>query len=581
MKLPTMKISHRLAAGFGSLAVLLAVLAATSLGSLHSLSSEIDNLVDLRVPMIERTAAWQYSLLQSARHSRNTLILDDKQKIQAEVDDLRKESDNRSEIINWIAGRVLGDEAAQRAVEALKQQRSTYLASEGHFIKLVEAGDLPGAKKLLLDETRPLQLAYLTGITAFEDTQKTLVHQQGEQAGNTMAWGLTAVLAVSGVALLLAGLVGFLLARSITRQLGGEPDYAAHIAREIAAGNLAIDVQTRADDHSSLLAAIKTMRDALVGIVGEVRAGVNAVSSASSQIAAGNQDLSARTEQQASSLQETASAMEELTATLKTSADSARQANQLAASASEAATEGGAVVGQVVATMEEITVASKKIAEIITVIDSIAFQTNILALNAAVEAARAGEQGRGFAVVASEVRSLAQRSAQAAREIKSVIGSSVEKVDAGSKLVNQAGASMGEIVTQVRRVTDLIGEITSAALEQSAGLGQVNQAVAQMDQATQQNAALVEQSSAASHSLKDQAERLAQVVAVFKLNRQEAARAVADAQEGVRGAKSASPPPRASRHPVAQTGSRKPVRPISRGAVAATAGNPNDGWTEF
>jgi methyl-accepting chemotaxis protein len=340
--------------------------------------------------------------------------------------------------------------------------------------------------------------------------------------------GLVLSLLVAGVAFLSAGSVALFLTRSIMRQLGGEPDYAARIVREIAAGNLGVEVQIRTGDRSSLLARMKNMRDNLVKVVGEVRAGVNSVSSASAQIAAGNQDLSSRTEQQASSLQETAASIEQLNSTVRQSADNAKQANQLAVLASDAAEKGGAVVGQVVATMEDISAASKKIAEIITVIDSIAFQTNILALNAAVEAARAGEQGRGFAVVAAEVRSLAQRSAQAAREIKSVIGSSVEKVDAGSVLVNDAGASMAEIVAQVRRVTDLIGEITNASLEQSAGIDQVNQAVSQMDRATQLNATLVEQSAAAAQSLKDQSQRLAQSVAVFKLGR-EAQQAVEDA----------------------------------------------------
>ena len=320
------------------------------------------------------------------------------------------------------------------------------------------------------------------------------------------------------LATFLAGIVGtLLLARSIIRQLGGEPDDAAKIVNEIAGGNLAVEVETRAGDNSSLLAAIGAMRESLVGIVANVRVSSDGIATGSAQIATGNADLSQRTEEQASNLQQTAASMEELTSTVKQNADTARQANQLATSASEAAAKGGLVVGQVVTTMEAITTSSKKISDIIGVIDSIAFQTNILALNAAVEAARAGEQGRGFAVVASEVRNLAQRSASAAKEIKDLIGDSVEKVQTGSRLVNDAGNSMDDIVNQVRRVTDLIAEISSASVEQTRGISQVGDAVQQLDQATQQNAALVEESAAAADSLKRQAAKLAEIVSVFRL----------------------------------------------------------------
>jgi methyl-accepting chemotaxis protein len=264
--------------------------------------------------------------------------------------------------------------------------------------------------------------------------------------------------------------------------------------------------------------ALKDMNGSLQKIVGEVRMGTDTIATASSQIAAGNLDLSSRTEQQASSLEETASSMEELTSTVKQNGDNARQANQLAVSASDVAIKGGAVVAQVVDTMGSINESARKIVDIIGVIDGIAFQTNILALNAAVEAARAGEQGRGFAVVASEVRNLAQRSAAAAKDIKTLIGDSVEKVDAGSKLVNQAGATMSEIVASVKRVTDIMGEITAAGREQEAGISQINQAITEMDTVTQQNAALVEEAAAAAESLREQAGNLAEVASVFKLD---------------------------------------------------------------
>jgi methyl-accepting chemotaxis protein len=306
-----------------------------------------------------------------------------------------------------------------------------------------------------------------------------------------------------------------MLSRSITGPLSN----AVSIARTVASGDLTSRIEvTSKDETGQLLQALKDMNDSLVRTVSEVRSGTDTIATASSQIASGNLDLSSRTEQQASSLEETASSMEELTTTVRQNADNARQANQLAVSAADVAVKGGSVVSQVVETMESINTSSRKIVDIISVIDGIAFQTNILALNAAVEAARAGEQGRGFAVVASEVRNLAQRSAAAAKEIKSLIGDSVDKVDAGSKLVGEAGSTMDEVVASVKRVTDIMSEILAASQEQSAGIEQVNQAIGQMDQVTQQNASLVEEAAAAAESLQDQASNLAAAVGVFRLD---------------------------------------------------------------
>ncbi|WP_331649416.1 methyl-accepting chemotaxis protein [Piscinibacter sp.] len=320
------------------------------------------------------------------------------------------------------------------------------------------------------------------------------------------AVALLAVLCIVGIELLV-------------RRLQSRLSLAAQVMEAVAAGDLSKAVEPGAQDEvGKLLTQVSTMQTRLSEMVRQIRASTDSISTASAEIATGNQDLSARTEQTASNLQQAASSMEELTGTVKQSADSARQANQLASSAAEVAARGGAVVSQVVSTMDEINTSSKKIADIIGVIDGIAFQTNILALNAAVEAARAGEQGRGFAVVAGEVRNLAGRSAEAAKEIKGLIGASVERVEVGSRLVADAGKTMQEIVGSVQRVTDIIGEITAAAAEQSDGIGQVNTAVVQLDQMTQQNAALVEQSAAAAESLKDQAGKLAQVVGMFKLN---------------------------------------------------------------
>jgi methyl-accepting chemotaxis protein len=315
-------------------------------------------------------------------------------------------------------------------------------------------------------------------------------------------------------------LLGFVLALWIARVVSQPLGFAVDVARRVAGGDLTADIEVRSrDETGQLMQALKDMNQSLQKIVGEVRSGTDTIATASGQIAAGNQNLSQRTEEQASSLEETAASMEQLTSTVKQNADNASQANQLAVSASEVALHGGTVVTQVVSTMGAINTSSKKIVDIIGVIDGIAFQTNILALNAAVEAARAGEQGRGFAVVAAEVRSLAQRSAAAAKEIKGLIDDSVEKVGLGSRLVDQAGTTMEEIVASVRRVTDIMGEITAASQEQTAGIEQINQAISQMDQVTQQNAALVEEAAAAAASLQDQAGVLADVVGAFKLER--------------------------------------------------------------
>ena len=326
-------------------------------------------------------------------------------------------------------------------------------------------------------------------------------------------------------------LLGIGLAWAITRQLigqlGGEPGTAADVAKAVAEGDLTTKIHLKAGDTHSLMARLQSMQEALTAAVTNVRRGSENVATASAQIAQGNQDLSNRTEEQASALEETAATMDELGSTVRNNADNAKQANQLALGASAVALKGGTVVGQVVETMKGINDSSRRIADIISVIDGIAFQTNILALNAAVEAARAGEQGRGFAVVAGEVRSLAQRSADAAKEIKLLINASVERVEHGTALVDQAGKTMGEIVGAIKRVTDIVGEISSASAEQSSGVAQVGEAVTQMDQATQQNAALVEESAAAAESMRQQAQQLVEAVAVFKLRQGEHARRVA------------------------------------------------------
>ena len=382
-------------------------------------------------------------------------------------------------------------------------------------VAALRAGNTQMATEILNGPMTQLVLPVESDINALIKQQMDAGKQAFELSQTIYQWVRISCTAGILFGLLLAAMVGVWLVRAISRPL----EAAVKIARGVAGGDLTQQIDVRSKDETGqLMQALKDMNDSLVKIAGDVRSGTDTIATASNQIAAGNLDLSSRTEQQASSLEETASSMEELTSTVQQNADNARQANQLAASASEVAAKGGAVVAQVVDTMGSINASAKKISDIIGVIDGIAFQTNILALNAAVEAARAGEQGRGFAVVATEVRNLAQRSAAAAKEIKTLIGDSVEKVDQGARLVDQAGATMEEIVASVKRVTDIMGEITSASQEQTSCIEQINQAISQMDQVTQQNAALVEEAAAAAASLQDQAINLSQVVSIFKLD---------------------------------------------------------------
>ena len=385
------------------------------------------------------------------------------------------------------------------------------------IVVALRANDLKEAQRLVTDKIRPLSIPFEAGNDALIKLQ--IDEAQKEYAAAAARYAGIRMVAIASIAagLMFAGLFGFVLVRSIGRQLGAEPGEAADLARSVAFGDLSVRIDLRQGDTTSLMAQLKEMQTSLAKVVFGVRQNSESVATASAQIAQGNLDLSQRTEEQASALEETAASMEQLGSTVKQNADNAKQANQLALGASTVAIKGGEVVGQVVDTMKDINHSSKKIADIISVIDGIAFQTNILALNAAVEAARAGEQGRGFAVVASEVRSLAGRSAEAAKEIKSLITASVERVEQGTALVGQAGVTMTEVVSSIKRVTDIMGEISAASIEQSAGVSQVGEAVSQMDQVTQQNAALVEESAAAAESLKVQAQQLVQAVAVFKL----------------------------------------------------------------
>ena len=404
------------------------------------------------------------------------------------------------------------------------------------------------------------------------DLNRNIATQSVTDGGKAIGKAGVSMLIAAILSVIVAIAAATFIAASITKPI----TEAVKVAQTVAAGDLTSDITVKTSEETGqLLRALKDMNDSLVNIVGEVRTSTDTIATASSQIAAGNMDLSSRTEEQASSLEETASSMEELTSTVKQNVDNARQANAMAVSASEVASKGGAIVSQVVDTMGEINDSSRKISDIIGVIDGIAFQTNILALNAAVEAARAGEQGRGFAVVASEVRNLAQRSAAAAKEIKALIVDSVEKVETGGKLVDQAGATMHEIVDSVKRVTDIMAEIMAASQEQSAGIEQINQAIAQMDQVTQQNASLVEEAAAASEAMQDQSRSLARVVSVFKLDGSQKLAPIAQAHSISRPGKLAIAGKVSSKVASAAPQRKK----IAHGAPTATA--PAEDWEEF
>ncbi|MDR0227153.1 MAG: methyl-accepting chemotaxis protein [Burkholderiaceae bacterium] len=482
-------------------------------------------------------------------------------------------------------GELVLNAQGRQALEAVAAERKETLKANTAAQDARKANDFASTFDIVEKQLRPAAERYNAAQEAFvkELEQQSVQARADGMENRRQAYWLGAL---ASAAIVVLGLfLGMTTMRSITRPL----DQAVALADGIAAGDLTGSVQNdRGDELGHLLRALNGMTQRLRGVVSEVRSGVDSVSTASNQIASGNQDLSARTEQTAANLEETAASMEELTATVTQSADTARQANQLAATAAQAAEQGGGVVAQVVQSMQQITDSSRKIADIIGVIDSIAFQTNILALNAAVEAARAGEQGRGFAVVAGEVRALAQRSAEAAKEIKLLITTSVDNVRSGSQQVEQAGRSMDDIVASVRRVSDLIGEITASSTEQRDGIGQVNQAVTHLDQMTQQNAALVEQSSAAALAMQDQAQRLSQVVAVFKLGQEGSALApAAAARPSVQARKpvvaSAGATASARTAPAVKKAAPAPAvaRPAAAALPAAKAAAKDDDWETF
>ena len=516
----TQTVGTRLAIGFGITFALTIVLTGLAMNRVGSIDQTLSRVNDVNNVKQRHAINFRGSVHDRAIAVRDVVLATDAAAVQVQVNKIKalddKYQQSAAPLDALFAGAVTADEKA--ALSSIKDTERRVQPLIAKVIELRSAEQFAQASSLLAQQVGPAFVDWLASVNKLIDLEEKM--SQDATAGARALSGsfFTWMLLLCSVAIAAGVSSAWYIGRGLLRQLGGQPDYAVSIVSRIAAGDLSVAIHTAKDDHSSLLFAMKKMRDNLVGIVAQVRTGTETIFSASTEIAAGNFDLSSRTERQAGTLEETASSLEELTSTVRQNADNARQANVLAESASEVAVRGGAVVAQVVETMAAINESSKKIVDIIGVIDSIAFQTNILALNAAVEAARAGEQGRGFAVVATEVRNLAQRSASAASEIKALIGSSVQRVDIGARLVDDAGTTMEEIVRSVKRVTDIMAEISLASQEQSTGIESVNQAVGEMDEATQQNAAMVEQASSAAASLQKEAQMLAEVVGVFQLS---------------------------------------------------------------
>jgi methyl-accepting chemotaxis protein-1 (serine sensor receptor) len=512
-----LKVSTRLLLLAGSLGLLLLLIGALGLYGIDRSNQALRTVYEDRTVPATQLGEINSLVLQNRVKVNAAILTPTPDVIKTRTEEIEANIARAGKVWSEYTSTYLTPEEARLAKDFAEKRAEFVEDALKPIITALRAGNVDGAKGLLESKLRKLAPPLEEGIATLVKLQVDVARQEYEAAqARYHTFRLLAVgLSVLGIAF--AAVFGLLTVRSIGRQLGGEPHQAADIARRVAAGDLSQSIALRAGDQSSVMAQLKAMQEGLAGVVHAVRGNAESVATASAQIAQGNSDLSGRTEEQASALEETASSMEQLAATVKQNADNARQADQLARGAHGVAARGGTVVGEVVEMMNGINESSRQISEIIAVIDGIAFQTNILALNAAVEAARAGEQGRGFAVVAGEVRTLAQRSAEAAKQVKSLITASAERVEAGCALVDQAGATMREIEGSVRRVTDIIAEISAASGEQSAGVSQIGEAVMQMDHATQQNAALVEDSAAAAESLKAQARQLVHAVAAFRL----------------------------------------------------------------
>jgi len=510
--LANMKIGKRLGAGFTLILAMTIVITGFSIWRM----SKVNELTDAMATPLKKERLindWNTQIFGAIRRTAAIVRSSDPSLTEYFKEDAAATTGKSTELVKQIE--PLLDGAEEKALfEKISEQRKLYRTATIAAMKAKAEGNQELAQKILDESFTPAAKAFQARIDELVAMQQARMDTHGQTIHDVQSLTVELIAILAACALAFGALFSWLLTRSIVQPIRA----ALELAETVAGGDLTRTIDAHGKDETgALLRALSNMNDSLVRIVSQVRNGTDTIATGSAEISAGNFDLSARTEQQASALEETAASMEELTTTVRQNADNARQANQLAITASNVAVEGGSVVGQVITTMGSINESSRKIVDIIGVIDGIAFQTNILALNAAVEAARAGEQGRGFAVVASEVRNLAQRSAAAAKEIKVLIGDSVDKVDAGAKLVDQAGATMEQVVSSIRRVTDIMAEITHASQEQTGGIEQVNQAIGQMDQVTQQNAALVEEAAAAAASMQDQAATLAQVVGVFKL----------------------------------------------------------------
>jgi methyl-accepting chemotaxis protein len=583
----TMPLAKRMGWTMAALALLSLLLAGYSIWTLTFLEREAKTIGAEVAPQARRVAELRAKMFQMSLEVRHGMLMRTPQAREESLATLGKHAAAFKELAKQYESDVK-TEAGRKLFAELRQGEERFWTVASEVSQQIRATDSEAAFATLTGKLIPARDAMLASLAQLQDGEQK--RMDAELAAATAAAGRAQVILSAASALLVAACIGLglLLVRGVRRQLGGDPSEAQAAVERVADGDLSVPIALTTGDRSSLMASMQRMQGSLANLTNDVRLKADAVATASAQIASGNMDLSQRTERQASALQQTAAAMEELGATVRQNADNARQANQLAMGASSVASEGGELVGQVVQTMRGIEDSSKRIAEIIGTIDSIAFQTNILALNAAVEAARAGEQGRGFAVVAGEVRSLAQRSAEAAREIKDLISTSVQRVEQGSAQVDRAGAKMGEIVQSIQRVTDIVGEISSASQEQASGIGQVRDAVTDMDRTTQQNAALVEESAAAAESLKSQAQGLVQAMAAFRTN---AAGSVATTQPAQAASAPSSSPawrPTASSGPAAKPAAattlpaverRSPqraknvVRP-SFGAASATAAVP-------
>ena len=589
MNLNNMKVGTRLALGFALVLVLLVAVAVVGILRMAQIQDRLDHVVSVSNVSTGLVIDMRNNVSDRLASLRVLTLMTDPADMEPELAKFKEQTAKYTETQNKLTSifAAHANDKEKTLLAQIKEHEATAMPAIARASELYLANNAMDATRVMIREVRPVQKKWTDALNQLAIQEEKQNAQSKVDAEAAFSNARNFMLALLVIAVVLGAAAAWFITRSLIKQLGGEPGYTAKIAGSIAHGDLSIAIDTKESDRGSLLVEMKEMRNSLVGIVQQVRRGTETIGTASREIAAGNIDLSSRTELQASSLEKTASAMEQLTSTVKQNADNAREANALAATASSVALKGGEVVSQVVGTMGEINTSASKIADIIGVIDGIAFQTNILALNAAVEAARAGEQGRGFAVVASEVRNLAQRSAAAAKEIKTLISDSVEKVERGSKLVGQAGVTMDEVVSSVKRVTDIMSDIASASAEQSAGIAQVNTSIIEMDSMTQQNAALVEEAAAAAQSLQDQAAELARVVSIFKLEEGEQFQFDAPAPAAAAPVTAVAVVPRQPAKRTAPPALKKPVvakkdeaedQPKPKKA-AATAGA--DEWEEF